>query len=69
MSCIVCGKWGCTEHVGDKGLRYEVRFKDSNGEEHTLGWTDDPAGGGFVEMIERHPAWHSPTVIDRGKPA
>ena len=52
-----------TFKVGDKGQRYEVRYKDSEGAEKVMGFADDPEL--LVEAIELHPSMHSPKVIDR----
>lgn len=52
--------------VGDKGQRYEVRYKDAEGLVRTLGWAETETGvAKFFRVIELHPAFHSPEVIDR----
>ena len=51
--------------IGDKGQRYEVRYLDHEDNEQVAGWHDDPTGGNLIKMIELHPSWHSPRVIDR----
>jgi hypothetical protein len=56
---------GDRERVGDRGQRFEVRYLDGDELEHVIGWTTDPAGGGLVEVINKHPVWHAPRVIDR----
>lgn len=51
--------------VGDRGQRFEVRFR-SEGEEKTFGWSNDLEGvAAMVGSIEAHPTWNSPIVIDR----
>lgn len=57
---------GQAHHVGDKGQRYEVRFKDMDATEHVFGWSDDTDGVELMRAsIFAHPTWHSPRVIDR----
>jgi hypothetical protein len=55
--------------IGDKGQRYEVRAQDkAESQEFVVGWTEEKNGGGLVEMVNRHPSWHSPRVVDRWNP-
>ncbi len=54
-------------NVGDKGQRYEVRYKDSDGKEHVFGWTDKKDGGVLVKSIKLNPSMSKPRVIDRQK--
>ena len=49
---------------GDRGQRYEVKA-NINDEVTTVGWTQKEDGGGLVKMVNLHPSWHSPVVIDR----
>jgi len=50
VSCVICGKWDCKEHVGYKGQRYEVRAqKIEGGAAFVVGWTNDADGGGARE--------------------
>lgn len=51
--------------AGDKGQRYEVRYKDGKGQERVAGWTNREDGGQLVTMVKMHPVWHSPQVVDR----
>ena len=47
-------------------FRYEVQCLDlttGSTDYETVGYTDDPQR--LLGMIERHPEWHSPRVIDR----
>lgn len=30
-----------------------------------VGETDDPTGGLLVDVVNKHPAWHTPNVIER----
>jgi hypothetical protein len=48
--------------------RYEVRALDGAGAPFTVGWTDDSKGGALVTMVEKHPSWHSPRVVDLEAP-
>lgn len=59
-----CGKF----NVGDKGQRYEVRYKDPDGAEHVFGWTDDANGGLLVQSIRLNPSMAYPRVVDRRRP-
>jgi hypothetical protein len=66
VSCVICGKWGCTEHVGNKGLRYEVRFIDGNKQERVFGWAGSLEGvASFVKAIGLHPVHKFSQAIDR----
>jgi hypothetical protein len=47
-----------------RGYRYEVRCLDGKGESMVVGWTDLADGGALVKMVERHPSWSAPRVID-----
>lgn len=58
-NCKLFGK-----HVGYAGQRYEVRYTDGDGKEKTAGWSEQADGGGIVRMINLHPVWHSPKIID-----
>jgi len=49
--------------TGDNGQRYEVRYKDGGGNEKVAGWTNTPET--LTGMIDLHPVFHSPRVIDR----
>lgn len=56
--------------VGDKGQRYEVRCKGVTGCDDDaptiVGWSDTLKGvKSFVQGIDAHPSWHSPTITDR----
>ena len=53
--------------TGYKGQRYEVWAKDGSGFDFPVGWTNSPDGGGLRRMIESHPSWHSPRVLDLKK--
>lgn len=56
------------------GQRYEVRAKRPpddlpNGpatEPFVVGWTDLEDGGALVRIVEKHPTWISPEVVDLG---
>jgi hypothetical protein len=50
--------------TGYRGQRYEVRFEDSDGSIHVMGWTNEESGGMLVEAIKAHPTWKNPKVID-----
>ncbi len=53
-------------NVGDKGQRYEVRYKDNEGNEKVMGWVENQEGvDNYFKCIELHPTFHSPRVIDR----
>lgn len=55
-----------TFKTGDKGQRYEVRYKDSEGVERVMGWSETDDGVKNLKFaIELHPSFHSPRVIDR----
>jgi hypothetical protein len=64
MSCVVCGRSGCTAHVGYKGQRYEVRARGENGVGFPVGWTNQADGGAIAEMARIHPGWTDVRVID-----
>jgi hypothetical protein len=66
MSCVLCGKWDCKDHVGYKGQRYEVRYIDGDGVEQVMGWTNDANDNAFTDAIKAHPVWHSPKIVDLG---
>lgn len=51
-------------HIGDRGQRYEVKAI-IDGKLTSVGWTQKADGGGLVEIVNLHPSWHSPIVIDR----
>ena len=51
--------------IGDRGQRYEVRYRDIHGNSQVAGWTEAENGHPFIKMIELHPTRHSPTIIDR----
>ncbi len=52
--------------VGDKGQRYEVRYKDGKNVEHVMGWAGTQAGAQTLsDAIDKHPVWHSPQIVDR----
>jgi len=52
--------------VGDKGQRYEVRYKDEQDNEKIAGWAGNATGAAdFVKAIQLHPSFHSPKIIDR----
>ena len=51
--------------VGDKGQRYEVRFRNEKGEERIFGWCNDPTGGGLFDSAVLMPSARDPFVIDR----
>lgn len=54
------------EHVGDKGQRYEVRMIDAKGADVPFGWTEyRPDAERMCRMVEKHPSWSSPRIIDR----
>lgn len=55
------------ELTSDRGQRFEVRARDDAGKEFVLGWTDSRAGSPLVELVNRHPKWSEPRVIDRRK--
>lgn len=59
-----CGRF----NVGDKGQRYEVRYKDRDGVEHVFGWTDAADGGVLVKSINLNPSMAFPRVVDRRDP-
>lgn len=64
MSCVVCGKWGCKDHVGYKGQRYEVRARRDDGVGFPVGWTNEPDGGAIAEAARLHPSWTDVRVVD-----
>jgi hypothetical protein len=49
----------------DEGERYEVRATDGYGRDILVGYTNRAGGGDLVVMVNRHPVWHSPRLIDR----
>lgn len=52
--------------VGDRGQRYEVRFKDAIDLERIFGWSDTLGGAqAMFDSIKAHPTWNTPTIIDR----
>lgn len=53
-------------NVGDKGQRYEVRYRDSDGSEHVMGWTDRADGGRLAFSLSKHPTWKLSQIVDRG---
>ncbi len=51
---------------GDKGQRYEVHAEtEAECEDFIVGWTERADGEPLVGVINAHPSWHSPRVIDR----
>lgn len=56
------------------GQRYEVRAKRPPGdaldgvatEPFVVGWTELEDGGALVRIVEKHPTWKSPEVVDLG---
>ena len=54
--------------TGDKGQRYEVRAKESDGNAFVVGWTEKADGGALVKCIDLHPVFHSPRLVDRQEP-
>ena len=46
-------------------FRYTVVCLDASGRAVVVGDTDDAAGGLLVDVVERHPSWHSPRVVER----
>lgn len=44
--------------------RFEVVCKDGDGEDLVVGVTDDPTGGLLVDVVRRHPSWHSAQVLE-----
>lgn len=53
--------------VGDRGQRYEVRFRFSaDGDKHPLGWASTlPGARQMVEGLDLHPTWEAAEVYDR----
>lgn len=45
--------------------RYEVYCLEADNSVLLVGETDDPTGGLLVDVVERHPSWHTPTVLER----
>lgn len=59
---------------GYLGQRFEVRAtRPVNGSEppkferFIVGWTEQQGGGALVRMVQRHPSWRRPTVVDLGE--
>jgi len=50
-------------NTGDYGQRYEVRCKDEQGQEMTVGWANDPKC--LLQAVELHPSYSDGYVIDR----
>ena len=50
--------------VGYKGQRYEVIGITHDGDEESVGWTDDPDGGGLADAVKLWPRYKSSKVID-----
>lgn len=53
------------ERTGDKGQRFEVRAVDANGKEFVIGWCNDPEATIYLKMVDVHPSWHAPKIVDR----
>lgn len=53
--------------VGDKGQRYEVRYRDPDtGQRKVFGWSNDLEGArAMMEAIDLHPSMDAPSVADR----
>lgn len=52
--------------TGDRGQRFEVRYKDGEDVEHIVGWTDSESDAEDMKKgIALHPVFHSPRFIDR----
>lgn len=49
----------------DGGERFEVRATDGRGRDILVGYTNRAGGGDLTVLVDRHPVWHSPRVIDR----
>lgn len=54
-------------HVGYRGQRYEVRYKNHDGLEHVFGWLDNADGEPFVSAIKLWPNAVSYTIVDLGE--
>lgn len=60
--------------MGYMGQRYEIRAtRTVNGSEppelerFVVGWTELEDGGALVRMVQRHPDWRKPKVVDLGE--
>lgn len=51
--------------VGDRGQRFEVRYRNTTGDERIFGWTIDPTGGAFFDSVKLMPSARNPFVVDR----
>lgn len=51
-------------NVGDKGQRYEVRYKTHDGGEHVFGWQPEETGG-LVDACRLWPRAAEVWVVDR----
>ena len=49
----------------DAGELYEVHATDAYGRDVLVGYTNRAGGSDLVQVVERHPVWHSPVVIER----
>jgi len=52
-------------NVGDRGQRYVVYFRDGDGKEQLLGWTEHKDGGSLVRRLALHPVWKLSRIEDR----
>ena len=60
----VCGRM--EGRIGDKGQRFEIRYKDGKGDEHVMGWVGTEQGARtMADAINKHPTWNSPRIVDR----
>lgn len=50
--------------VGYNGQKYAVYCRDGDGKDMLAGWTELADGGALVHMINKHPHWNDPKVIE-----
>jgi len=50
--------------TGYRGQRYEVHFINGEGNDILMGWCNESDGDGLVDMVNAHPVWHSPRIVD-----
>lgn len=58
---------GQPHNVGDKGQRYVVNYRESEGGQwRCFGYSNTKEGAdAMVKSIKAHPTWDSPKIIDR----
>lgn len=50
--------------AGYSGQKYSIFCRDGNDKDMLVGWTNRSDGGALVHMINKHPVWHDPKIIE-----